>query len=260
MQRRKNMIELKCPNCRADIELDDSREVGFCRYCGTQILIEPNKSKIDGIAGVDNLLLRAEQFLKENDIRKAKEYYNRVLDIDIHNEKALKGLDAITKPAIQPVDKEPTIFVEELKKKELEEQRKVQEAVAKYEYQMVQFIVNAIKERCKSSNHLVEGIVKYYSGDWHDSCSIISCSKSDMKRYIPSADNVYTKTGLLKPSTNIQLFSKLLKEEVDLCGFTHFDFQLIPYEGKEQAGATLFGGTKWKRLGTYYDVWIKVTW
>ncbi len=86
------MIELKCPNCRADIELDDSREIGFCRYCGTKILIEPNKSKVDGIAGIDNLLLRAEQFYNENNFEKATEYYNKVLDVDINNSRAKQGL------------------------------------------------------------------------------------------------------------------------------------------------------------------------
>ena len=30
---------LKCPSCGADITLDDSREFGFCSYCGTQIQI-----------------------------------------------------------------------------------------------------------------------------------------------------------------------------------------------------------------------------
>lgn len=30
---------LKCPSCGADITLDDSREFGYCSYCGTQIQI-----------------------------------------------------------------------------------------------------------------------------------------------------------------------------------------------------------------------------
>lgn len=86
------MIELKCPNCSADIELDDSREIGFCRYCGTRVLIELNKSKVDGIAGIDNLLLRAAEFYKEKNYIEAAEYYNRVLDIDINNSYAKQGL------------------------------------------------------------------------------------------------------------------------------------------------------------------------
>ena len=31
------MIDLKCPNCSASISLDETREYGFCSYCGTKI-------------------------------------------------------------------------------------------------------------------------------------------------------------------------------------------------------------------------------
>lgn len=31
---------LKCPNCDANIEIDDDREYGFCSYCGAQIQIK----------------------------------------------------------------------------------------------------------------------------------------------------------------------------------------------------------------------------
>lgn len=30
---------LKCPNCGANIELDDSMEFGFCSYCGSRIQV-----------------------------------------------------------------------------------------------------------------------------------------------------------------------------------------------------------------------------
>ena len=32
------MIALKCPQCGADIQLDDTREFGFCNYCGTKVM------------------------------------------------------------------------------------------------------------------------------------------------------------------------------------------------------------------------------
>ena len=32
------MIAIKCPQCGADIQLDDSREFGFCNYCGTKVM------------------------------------------------------------------------------------------------------------------------------------------------------------------------------------------------------------------------------
>lgn len=32
------MVAMKCPSCGADIELDDSREFGFCNFCGTKVM------------------------------------------------------------------------------------------------------------------------------------------------------------------------------------------------------------------------------
>lgn len=31
------MVALKCPSCAANISIDDSREYGFCSYCGTKV-------------------------------------------------------------------------------------------------------------------------------------------------------------------------------------------------------------------------------
>lgn len=39
-ERRKEMafVPMKCPSCGADISLDDSKEYGFCQFCGTRIM------------------------------------------------------------------------------------------------------------------------------------------------------------------------------------------------------------------------------
>ena len=31
-------IAVKCPTCGADVNLDSSREFGYCTYCGTKIV------------------------------------------------------------------------------------------------------------------------------------------------------------------------------------------------------------------------------
>lgn len=35
-----NMIQLKCPNCGADLEVEDGLDSFFCKYCGTKIVLE----------------------------------------------------------------------------------------------------------------------------------------------------------------------------------------------------------------------------
>lgn len=41
-----NVIKLVCPNCKANLELDDSREFGFCQYCGAKILLEKDQPNV----------------------------------------------------------------------------------------------------------------------------------------------------------------------------------------------------------------------
>ena len=33
------MKSLRCPSCGANLEMDDSKEYGFCSYCGTKVQI-----------------------------------------------------------------------------------------------------------------------------------------------------------------------------------------------------------------------------
>ena len=40
------LLSLKCPNCAGDIQLDDSREFGFCMYCGSRVLITKDVNNI----------------------------------------------------------------------------------------------------------------------------------------------------------------------------------------------------------------------
>ena len=81
-------IALKCPSCGADIELDKSREFGFCQYCGTKIvqdkqIIEYRGTiNVDGIASEKALLERANMFLDGYNFSNAEDYYDRVLDLN----------------------------------------------------------------------------------------------------------------------------------------------------------------------------------
>ena len=41
------IVTLKCTHCGGDVQLDDSREYGFCMYCGTKILIQQDVNNIN---------------------------------------------------------------------------------------------------------------------------------------------------------------------------------------------------------------------
>ncbi len=94
------LIPAKCTECGASIKVDSDKEAGICEYCGTPFITEKaiNNFNVSGNinienatvnvpgADIDNLLARAQQYEALGDKEKAREYYNRVLDIDANNE------------------------------------------------------------------------------------------------------------------------------------------------------------------------------
>lgn len=75
-----------CPNCGASIQLNDSREYGFCEYCGTKIAID--KIIVINRGDVEAALERTRQFLEIKNFYDAGKYCNKALDIDPKNYQA----------------------------------------------------------------------------------------------------------------------------------------------------------------------------
>lgn len=96
-------ISLKCPSCGADIELDNSREFGFCSYCGTKLVREKKIVEHRGSVSIDrtneikNLLLRGREMYSAGRLADAEVYFNRVLDLDALNKEARDSLACISK-------------------------------------------------------------------------------------------------------------------------------------------------------------------
>ena len=104
------LVPAQCTQCGAIVKVDDTKEANICHYCGTAFVTEKainnyhitNNMNISNatinVSGVsvENLLLRAEQFETQGDFEKAKEYYNRVLDIEATNQVALSKLEQMS--------------------------------------------------------------------------------------------------------------------------------------------------------------------
>ena len=100
------LVPAQCTQCGAIVKVDDTKAANICHYCGTAFVTEKainnyhitNNMNISNatinVSGLstENLLLRAEQFEVQGDFEKAKEYYNRVLDIEATNQVALSKL------------------------------------------------------------------------------------------------------------------------------------------------------------------------
>lgn len=82
------IIAVRCPQCGADVQLDESREFGFCTYCGTKIMqekifVEHNGSvKIDSSEELKNLYIAARNSIEAGDKDTALEYYRKIAMID----------------------------------------------------------------------------------------------------------------------------------------------------------------------------------
>ena len=102
------IIALKCPNCNADIELDQDREFGFCNYCGTKIMIADDVQKVSGTVNINrsseinNILKRAKDYEERQMLDDAEKYYDRALDIDMDNQEAQEGLERVKTTILEP--------------------------------------------------------------------------------------------------------------------------------------------------------------
>lgn len=92
------LVELKCKSCGATLTVSDEGEYFYCEYCDTRLTHETiyhevsGTVKIDGIAGVDELLERAVILLSSCDYSQAAEMYSRVLEVSPRCAEAYWGM------------------------------------------------------------------------------------------------------------------------------------------------------------------------
>lgn len=98
------LVAAKCTQCGANIEVDDSKEAGICKYCGTAFITEKaitnyntyitNNNNFAGAninvlgGNVDNLVKMAENAIEAGNGKEAIEYANKALEINPESSKA----------------------------------------------------------------------------------------------------------------------------------------------------------------------------
>ncbi|MBR1530857.1 MAG: TFIIB-type zinc ribbon-containing protein [Eubacterium sp.] len=79
------MVALKCPGCGANIELDESREFGFCNFCGTKLMQDKVVVEHQGTVNIDNtnelnnLYMLARRAKDNKDTDNAQKYYEQII-------------------------------------------------------------------------------------------------------------------------------------------------------------------------------------
>nr|WP_298671762.1 zinc ribbon domain-containing protein [uncultured Prevotella sp.] len=81
-----SLVNLKCPNCGANIQLDNNKSEGFCCYCGTKIKIEDTQKltilgtvKVDSSDELANLYQIARRAKDSDNSINAQKYYDMIL-------------------------------------------------------------------------------------------------------------------------------------------------------------------------------------
>lgn len=82
-------VSIKCPNCGGALELDDSKEFGYCIFCGTQVHIQDEKTRVEVSGSVkldesdkySNYLTLATRAFEARNMSEAYTYYTKALEI-----------------------------------------------------------------------------------------------------------------------------------------------------------------------------------
>lgn len=107
----KKLVAAMCTNCGSSLQVDNEQQAAVCQYCGSAFVVDEaiqnynvnvsgnitvNGSVINiNGTNIDNLLERAHQYALDGSFESARKYFNQVLDSDISNTKAQKGLSTI---------------------------------------------------------------------------------------------------------------------------------------------------------------------
>ena len=99
------MIKLKdakCPNCGANMQVNDKLESTICQYCGSQVVIEEaiekykleisGKVEVDGINSISKLYKNAESYIKLEDYKSALNTYYQIIRYNPEEIEAYKGV------------------------------------------------------------------------------------------------------------------------------------------------------------------------
>ena len=77
------LVPLKCPNCGGEIQIDGSFKYGFCIYCGTKIMNEPQGTDNNRDTELINLLKLAKLSIASQDLRAADATLEKAMLVDV---------------------------------------------------------------------------------------------------------------------------------------------------------------------------------
>lgn len=82
-----SLVNVKCPNCGASIQLDNSREFGFCSYCGSKVQVQEavHKIEIDKSGDIQSYIALSKASIEAGNGQEAYDYANKALELSSQN-------------------------------------------------------------------------------------------------------------------------------------------------------------------------------
>lgn len=162
-------VAAKCTQCGANIEVDESKDAGICKYCGTAFVTEKainnyntyitnnyDGATVNIIGGnVENLLELAEIAERAGNHTEANEYYSKILEIEPQNRKALfrKGYMACLVSNVYDINSEELLVYARRALTDCSDDK---------------FCYYALQELGKIRYLIHENIIKEYNKTWED--------------------------------------------------------------------------------------------
>lgn len=84
-------VPVNCTSCGGEIQLDDTKEFGYCLHCGTKVYFQEAIQKVEliNLPKVENMMKIATSEFENSHYADAIPYFNRVLELDPENWKAI---------------------------------------------------------------------------------------------------------------------------------------------------------------------------
>ena len=89
------IVSMNCPNCGAQVEMNDGLEFGYCNMCGSKVMVDKmivehkGSVKIDNTEIVEKFLANARRAKQKEDWEETEKYYNLVEQNDPTNIEAI---------------------------------------------------------------------------------------------------------------------------------------------------------------------------
>lgn len=170
------LVAAKCTQCGANIEVDDTKEAGICKYCGTAFITEKaitnyNTYITNNFAGaninvmgvnIENLLTLAKNAEETGNYSEARDYYTRVLENQPINCDALigKGVCSLYGSNLNDIRSDELIgYISKAIDYKKKEQNISDEEINK-------FIVGSIKALYKAATLVFQASQSHYNEYW----------------------------------------------------------------------------------------------